>query len=45
MKGGTLIWTTDMSYNRKRANDLSEVGWIIFCKKIGLQMTGSFWER
>jgi hypothetical protein len=30
MKGGTLSWTTDGSYNRKRANNLSGVGWIIF---------------
>jgi hypothetical protein len=38
MKGRTLIWMTDMSYNRKRANDLSGVGWIIFCTKTSLQL-------
>ncbi len=32
MTAGTLIWTTDGSYNRKRAADLLRVGWIIFCK-------------
>ncbi len=32
MTAGTLIWTTDGSYDRKRATDLLEVGWIIFCK-------------
>jgi hypothetical protein len=45
MKGGTLIWMTDGSYNRKRANNLSGVDWIIFCTKTGLRLTGSFWER
>jgi hypothetical protein len=32
MMAGSLIWTTDGSYDRKKAADLSEVGWIIFCK-------------
>ncbi len=45
MTVGTLIWTTDGSYNRKRAADLLRVGWIIFCKAIGQQITGSFWEH
>ncbi len=45
MTEGTLIWTTDGSYNRKRAADLSGVGWIIFCKATRQQITGSFWER
>jgi hypothetical protein len=36
---------TDGSYSRKRAADLSGVGWIIFCKRTGLQMTGTFWEK
>jgi hypothetical protein len=45
IKGGTLIWLTDRPYDRKRANNLSGVGWIIFCKKMGLRLTGSFWER
>jgi hypothetical protein len=39
MQNNTLVWTTDGSYNRKRAADLSGVGWIIFCKRKGLQMT------
>jgi hypothetical protein len=45
MKNNTLVWTTDGSYNRKQANDLSGVGWIIFCKRTGLQMTGTFWGK
>jgi hypothetical protein len=35
----------DRLYDRKRAADLSGVGWIIFCKKTGLWLTGSFWEK
>jgi hypothetical protein len=35
MMAGTLIWTTDGSYDRKKAADLSGVGWIIFCKATG----------
>ena len=31
MQNNTLVWTTDRSYDRKRAADLSGVGWIIFC--------------
>ncbi len=42
---GSLIWVTDGSYDRKRASDLSRVGWIIFCKSTGFRITGSFWER
>ncbi len=45
MQNNTLVWTTDGSYDRKRAADLSGVGWIIFCKRTGLQMTGTFWEK
>ncbi len=45
MKINTLIWVTDGSYNRKKAKDLSGVGWIIFCTKTGLQLTGTFWEK
>jgi hypothetical protein len=45
MTAGTLIWTTDGSYDRKRAADLSGVGWIIFCKAVGQRITGSFWEK
>jgi hypothetical protein len=32
---GTLIWTTNGSYDRKQAANLSGVGWIIFCKATG----------
>jgi hypothetical protein len=42
---GSLIWVTNGSYNRKRASDLSQVGWIIFCKRTGFCITGSFWKR
>ncbi len=45
MQNNTLLWTTDGSYNRKQAADLSGVGWIIFCKRTGLWMTGTFWEK
>jgi hypothetical protein len=45
MMAGTLIWTTNESYNRKRATNLSGVGWIIFCRATGRRITGSFWER
>jgi hypothetical protein len=45
LKAETLIWTTDGLYDRKRAANLSDVGWIIFCKKTGLWLTGSFWEK
>ena len=42
---GSLIWVTDGEYDRTRASDLSGVGWIIFCKRMGFPITGSFWER
>ena len=42
---GSLIWVTNGSYDRKGAIDLSSVGWIIFCKRTGFHITGSFWER
>jgi hypothetical protein len=45
MQNNTLVWTTDRSYNRKRAANLTGVGWIIFCKRTGLWMTGTFWEK
>jgi hypothetical protein len=45
MQNNTLVWATDGSYDRKWAADLSGVGWIIFCKRTGLQMTGTFWEK
>jgi hypothetical protein len=31
--------------NLKRAADLSSVGWIIFCKRTGLRVTGTLWEK
>jgi len=45
MESNSLTWVTDGSYDRKRAADLSGVGWIIFCSKTGLRLTGTFWER
>ncbi len=45
MMTGSLIWTTNGSYDRKKAADLLGVGWIIFCKTTGRRLTGSFWER
>jgi len=45
MKSNTLTWVTDGLYDRKRAADLCGVGWIIFCSKTGLRLTGTFWER
>jgi hypothetical protein len=45
LKAGSLIWATDGSYDRKQAADLSGMGWIIFFKKTGFWLTGSFWEK
>jgi hypothetical protein len=45
MKNNLLTWVTDGSYNRKKAKELSGVGWIIFCTKTDLQLTGTFWEK
>ncbi len=45
MESNALTWVTDGSYKRKRAADLCEVGWIIFCSKTRLLLTGTFWER
>ncbi len=45
MQNNTLVWTTEESYDRKQVADLSGMGWIIFCKRTGLQMTGTFWEN
>ncbi len=42
-KSNTLVWVTDRLYDQKRAA-LSRVGWIIFCSKTGLQLTGTFGE-
>jgi hypothetical protein len=45
LRKNSLVWTTDGSYDRKRAPDLSAVGWIVFCKATGKQLTGTFWEK
>jgi hypothetical protein len=45
MRNNTLIWVTDGSYDRKKAKELSGVGWIIFCTKTGLQLTDTFREK
>ena len=45
MTHNSLIWVTDGSYNRKKARDLSGVGWIIFCTRTGLRLGGTFWEK
>jgi hypothetical protein len=45
MQNNTLVWTTNGSYNRKQVANLSGVGWIIFCKRTGLRMTGTFWKK
>ena len=44
LRNGTLIWTTDRSYDRKKAVDLCGVGWMIFCTNTGFRLTGAFWE-
>ncbi len=44
MKSNTLVWVTGGLYDQKRVADLSGVGWIIFCSKTGLRLTGTFWE-
>ena len=45
LRNGSLIWTTDGSYDRKKAVDLCGVGWMIFCTNTGFRLTGTFWER
>ena len=45
MTHNSLIWVTDGSYNRKKAQELSGVGWIIFCTRTGLRLTGTFWKK
>jgi hypothetical protein len=39
------VWTTDGSYDRRRATDLSGMDWIMFCTRTGFRMTGMFWEK
>jgi hypothetical protein len=45
IQNNTLVRTTNGSYNRKQATDLSGVGWIIFCTRTSLHMSGMFWEK
>jgi hypothetical protein len=44
IKANSLIWVTDGLHGRKKATDLSGAGWMIFCKRTGLKLTGNFWE-
>jgi hypothetical protein len=44
MTNGTLIWMTDGLYDRKKAANLSGMGWIIFCSQTGMRISGNFWE-
>ena len=44
LRNGSLIWTTDGSYDRKQAVDLFGVGWMIFCTATGFCVTSTFWE-
>jgi hypothetical protein len=44
LNSGMLIWATDGSYKRKRAQDLCGVGWMILCTQTRLRLTGTFWE-
>ena len=45
LRNGSLIWTTDGSYDRKKAVNLCGVGWMIFCTATGFCVTGTFCER
>jgi hypothetical protein len=45
MANNSLVWVTGGSYNRKKAINLCGVGWIIFCTKTGLHLTGTFWGK
>jgi hypothetical protein len=36
---------TKITKDWKKAADVCGVGWIIFCSKTGLCLTGMFWER
>ena len=44
MRNKSLKWVTDGSYDRKRAAEISGVGWVIFCTKTGQRLTGWCWE-
>ncbi len=45
VRNRTLSWVTDESYNRKIAEKISGVGWVIFCTKTGKRLAGWFWEK
>ena len=45
MTNRTLIWTMEGSYDRKKAANLSGMGWIIFCSQTGMRISGNFWEQ
>ena len=45
IEGGTGIWVTDGSYNKKIAPFVSGAGWIFYCKRRKLRLMGSFFER
>jgi hypothetical protein len=46
MRHNLLVWVTEGSYDRKKASNLSGVGWIIFCTRTpGLRLVGNFWEK
>ena len=45
MKNNMLIWVTDGTYGRDRADYLCGVGWIIFCTATGKRLMGTCWER
>ena len=45
MKNNMLIWVTDGTYGRDRADYLCGVGWIIFCTATGKRLMEPCWER
>ena len=44
MASGSLVWCADGSYNRKKAPDVSGVGWVVECSVAGKSLSGSFYE-
>ena len=45
MRGGTGIWVTDGSYNKKVAPRVSGAGWVFYCTTAKKKLYGSFFER
>ena len=45
MERGTLLCCTDGSYDPMRGKQLSEAGWIIFCRESGQYVSGAFVEK